>query len=188
MSVRSPIVHRAGVLLVWLAVVTGCAEAANPQRQPVAPDDGIQATGRLDGQRIAISDGEPEVTTGACGAAATGDDLCIVARTIDGAEVGLVVENPAVIGSASPVPVAADGCSGAACDGVRGRAVVGVSLDGRVRAATGGRLTPTPEAGPDASGRGYAAEFDLRLDGGDRLVGSFNVRPAGPRRASPAPS
>lgn len=155
-------------------VMAACGSAEQPQRQAVAADDGVQATGRLGGQRVAISDGEPAVTSGDCDPAdGADDDLCLTARTIDGLEVTVVIENPAVLVDGETVPVRADGCAGAACDGVDEVAVVDVLTSGDRTRASGGRLAVR------GTGTRVAADFTLSLPGGDQLIGSFNVAPAG---------
>lgn len=160
------------VLVLTVSVLTGCVEAEVVQRQPEAPDDGLQATGRLDGGRVAISDGGPAVTLGDCDAGGEVDeDLCMVARTINGQQVALVLENPGVLAEGTEIPVRGDTCTGAACDRVRGHAVVDLRLGTREVRATDGRLTVT------AADERYAARFDLQLPRGEELRGSFNVRP-----------
>lgn len=159
----------AGVLAM---AATGCADAEQPQRQPEAADDGLQATGRIDGQRVAISSGDPQVVLGDCDANDGLDrDLCLLARTIDGLELNVVLENPDVLTEGAPTPVRDDPCDGPACDDVAEHAVVDVRVGGEQVRATGGRIVPS------ATGERYIADFDLRLPGSDRLVGGFNVRP-----------
>ncbi len=143
------------------------------QRQAEAGDDGVQATGRLDGSRVAISDGDPEVVVGDCDPGdGTDQDVCWVARTIDGLTVAFVVENPAVLVAGESVAVRASSCT--SCDDVDDRAVVDVRVDGASRRAGGGRLDV------QAAGGRYAAGFQVTFAGGDRLSGSFNVRPRAP--------
>lgn len=160
------------VLVLTGGMLTGCVEAEVVQRQPEAPDDGLQATGRLDGGRVAISDGGPVVTLGDCDPRGEADeDLCMVARTINGQQVNLVLENPAVLIAGEELPVRGDTCGGAACDQVAGHAVVDLRLGAREVRATGGRLTVT------AADERYAARFDLQFPRGEELRGTFNVRP-----------
>ncbi len=140
------------------------------QRQPAAPNDGLQATGRIDGSRIVVSYGDPAVTLGDCDPRdATDTDLCLVSRTIGGSQVTLVIENPDVLAAGETVPVEADPC--ATCDDVAGLAVVEVRYERGSLRARGGRLQVT------AADERYTATFDLRLPGNDQLVGEFNVRP-----------
>lgn len=164
----------AALALLALAVV-GCGAFEEVQRQPEAPDDGVQATGLIDGSRVAISRGEPGVVHGDCDANDGLDrDLCLRVRTIDGLSLNLVIENPDALQEGERLDVRRDPCE--QCDDVAGHAVVRVRIGDRTLEAQGGHVTPT------AVGERIAADFDLRLRGGDRLTGSFNVRPgaAGP--------
>lgn len=164
---------RGGVgALVGALLLAGCLDAEQPQRQAEAADDGLQATGRIGGQRVAISSGDPRVVAGDCDANDGLDtDLCLLVRTIDGLELNIVIENPDVLTGDDPIPVRDDPCTGTACDEVAEHAVVDVRLEDMERRVTGGRITPM-----ETNSR-VAAEFDLRLTGSDRLVGGFNVRP-----------
>lgn len=160
------------VLLAALAVAGGgCVEAEVVQRQPEAPDDGLQATGRVDGSRLAISAGGPTVTLGDCDPRGEADrDLCLAARTINGISANLVIENPDVLAADARVPVADDPC-GAGCDAVVDHAVVDLRLGPDQVRANGGDI-----AVEQTSPR-YVASFDLEFPQGGRLSGDFNVRP-----------
>jgi hypothetical protein len=174
---------RAAMLVVAAVVaavaLTGCEDGDGDDvplvtdvQPPPSPDAGIQATGTLDGQRVAISRGNPIVVVGDCDANdGLDEDLCILSRTIDGRSVNLVVENPAVLVPGETVQVVT--CD-AGCDEVTDGVVVELRLDDGVRPAEGGRLV-VAEAGPR-----WIAEFDLRLPSGDRLIGSFDVEPTPP--------
>lgn len=162
--------RRLAGLLVAAAVLSGCAEGDAVQRQPVTGDDGVQATGRLDGRRIAISSGAPDVVLGDCDAGDGLDrDLCLNVRTIDGITLNLVVENPDALPPGERLPVRDSGCVAVACDDVVDRAVVDVRVAGRQVRATGGSLT-LGRLDARAVGR-----FDLRLPDGDGLLGTFDV-------------
>lgn len=138
--------------------------------QPEGRDDGIQATGLLDGSRVAISRGNPIVVVGDCDANdGFDDDLCILSRTIDGLEINLVVENPAVLVPGETVEAGIDCSFG--CDDVTEGAVVELRVDGEVRPVQRGTLT-VREAGPR-----WIADFDLVLSFGDNLKGTFDVAP-----------
>lgn len=151
-------------------VLSGCADAAVEHRQPEAVDDGVQVTGTLDGARIAISEGVPDVTFGDCDPGIEIDeDVCWSARTIDGLTVGVVVENPAVLRAGEQVEVVDVDCD-LDCDEVTEGVVVEVRWDGQRARAVGGRLDVAEV------GERVAADLDLRLPGSDRLTGSFNVR------------
>lgn len=162
---RAAALALAGVLLAG-----GCAEGDVVQRQAQTRTDGVQATGILDGRRVAISSGDPEVVLGDCDSGDGLDrDLCIVARTIDGITVSLVIENPDALAVDAALPVRAHPCSATACDEVAGQAVVDVRVAGEQRRATAGHLRP---------GRleeRVAVEFELRFRDGDRLTGGFDV-------------
>lgn len=162
-------------MLVLIALfLVGCVSTDESQRQPEVPDDGLQATGLLDGRRIAISRGEPDVVHGDCDANDDLDrDLCLRVRTIDGVSLNLVLENPDALVTGERLEVRRDPCTH--CDDVRDHAVVRVRTDGTTRQVEGGHLTPS------LVGERIAAEFDLRLPNGDRLTGSFSVRPGAAR-------
>lgn len=154
-------------------VLVGCASAGLPQRQPEALDDGVQATGRLDGRRVAVSDGSPATNLVDCDVeAGDDDDVCWTARTIDGSTIVFVVENPAALAASATVPIRDDDCD--TCDDVVDHAVVELRIDGVRRRATGGRLQ-VREVGDR-----YAASFDVRFRGGDVLTGQFNIRELAP--------
>lgn len=162
------------VVLALLAVgMAGCGDDETAPVQPVTPnsrDQGIQATGTLDGQRVAISRGNPTVVVGDCDASDGLDrDLCILARTISGQSINLVIENPAVLVPGETVTAGVE-CTGA-CDDVTAGAVAELRIDGDVRPVERGSVT-VAEAGPR-----WIGEFDLVLSGGDRLIGTFDVEP-----------
>lgn len=162
--------RRLAVASLLAALTAGCVGGEEVQRQPEADDDGIQATGTIDGRRVAISRGAPVVTLGDCDPNEGLDrDLCLVFRTIDGVQMNLVVENPDALVAGETIDVRARDCVG--CDDVTDVAVVDLRIDSEQRRAEGGRLVVR-----EADER-YAVEFDLRLPSGDRLTGSFNVRP-----------
>lgn len=152
--------------------MSGCADDGATQRPPQGPGEGITLTGRLEGRAVSVSDGAPEVLLGDCDRAAGPDsDLCIVTRTIDGARIGLVLENPAVMRDGGEVPVRAGSCTD--CDDVVDHAVVDLRTDGSSLRAVGGSLRTT------AAGPRRAAQFRLRFHDGGEVTGRFNVRPPG---------
>lgn len=158
---------------VLALVLLGCASPNVPQRQPEAVDDGVQATGRLDGRRVAISDGAPETNLTDCDPGGLpDDDVCWIARTIDGVTVAFVVENPAVLAADETVRVRDGDCD--TCDDVRDHAVVDLRVDGTQQRATSGRLAV------QQVGERYAADFEVRFVSGDALTGSFNIRQLAP--------
>lgn len=154
-------------------LVAGCASSSVGQRQAEALDDGVQATGRLDGARVAISDGDPETSLVDCDPGfETDDDVCWIARTIDGTTVAFVIENPAALVPSERLAVRASDCE--TCDDVTDHAVVELRVDGEVRRAVGGSLVPTEV------GERYAVRFDVSFPGGDQLDGRFNIREHAP--------
>lgn len=161
-----------GVLLAAL-VLSGCEEGDDVQLpvdtvQPESGEDGIQATGLLDGSRVAISRGYPTVVVGDCDANdGLDEDVCIVARTIDGISVTMVIENPDVLVPGETVEAGVR-CS-VDCDDVTEGAVVEFRIDGEVRQVQRGTFT-VEQAGPR-----WVADFDLELPFGDGLQGSFDV-------------
>ncbi len=159
-------------LAAWAALavlLAGCASSSVAQRQPEALDDGVQATGRLFGGRIAISDGSPETNLVDCDPRdGPDDDVCWIARTIDGLTVAFVVENPGALVAGETVPVRAHECQD--CDDVVDQAVVDLRIEGEQRRATSGRLVVH-----EADER-YAADFRIRFQDGDEITGTFNIR------------
>lgn len=179
----TPAVRRrlAGVLLAAL-VAAGCAEGDVVQEQPETGRDGLQATGRLGGSRVAISSGDPNVTFGDCDPGdGLDEDLCLVARTIDGLRVNLVIENPDAMVEGEVLPVRADTCTGEACDAVTDHAVIDLRVEGEQFRARGGTLRTR------AAGERYVADVDIRFPDGDNLVGSFDVAEPRVSNAPPPP-
>jgi hypothetical protein len=167
---RSSTLRRVAAAALPLVLLAGCVGGEDVQRQPVSREDGLQATGLLDGRRVAISRGEPIVVDGDCDPNdGLDDDLCMLVRTLDGIQLNLVIENPAVLQTGSTLDVRERDCT--TCDDVTDVVVLDVRVDGDQRRAEGGSLDVS------AGGDRYAAEFDLNLPGGDRLTGSFDVRP-----------
>ena len=161
------------VLLVAVSLAAvGCAEE-EAQRDPVGPDDGLQVTGQLLGRRFAVSDGEPEVVVGDCDPADGHDeDVCIIARTLDGQNFGIVIENPAALVVGEAVPVSQFACVAEVCDAHLDSVLLQVRIDGRPLDATGGTVTATIVGPPR-----WAASFSVRFVDGGGLSGSFDVRP-----------
>jgi hypothetical protein len=158
-------------LVVGLALlVTACVTPeGSTHRQPEAVDDGVQVTGVLGGSRIAIASGAPEVSFRDCdGGDGLDDDVCWVARSIDGLTLAFVIENPAVLVAGEAIPVRDDPCDH--CDDVTDKVVVDIRVNGEQRRATGGTMTVIEIA------ERIAARFRLTFPGGDDLTGTFNVR------------
>jgi hypothetical protein len=155
-----------GLALLTSACVT---PEGSTHRQPEAVDDGVQVTGVLDGSRVAITSGAPEVSFRDCDSSDGLDrDVCWVARTIDGLSLAFVIENPDVLVAGETIPVRGDPCD--QCDDVTGKAVVDLRVDGEQRRATSGSITVIEV------GERIAARIRIELPGGDDLTGSFNVR------------
>lgn len=161
-----------GFLAAWMAgavLLAGCASSSVAQRQPEALDDGVQATGRLGGARIAVSDGSPETNLVDCDPGNGPDeDMCWIARTIDGLTIAFVVENRDALVAGETIPVRDHDCDD--CDEVRDQAVVDLRIDGDQRRATSGRIVVR-----EADER-FAADFRIRFPDGDELTGAFNIR------------
>lgn len=158
-------------LAVGLALVaTACVTPeGSTHRQPEAVDDGVQVTGVLDGSRVALTSGAPEVSFRDCdGGDGLDEDVCWVARTIDGVSLAFVIENPGALVAGETLPVRSDACD--ACDDVTDHLVVDIRVGGQQRRATSGTMTVA------AVGERVAARFRVEFPGGDDLTGSFNVR------------
>lgn len=166
---KGPAVVASRIVTALLGVVlAGCAGSGVPQRQPEALDDGVQATGRLDGQQVAISDGSPETNLVDCDPQTPDEDVCWIARTIDGLTIAFVIENPGALVVDEQIRVRDSTC--VACDDVTDQAVIDLRIDGEQRRASSGRLR-VREVGDR-----YAASFDIRFPDADRLTGEFNIR------------
>lgn len=162
------------VAVALLALLgAGCVDDEGAQQaQPVSGQDGLRATGVLDGARIAISRGSPTVVLGDCDPNEGLDrDLCMLVRTIDGLQINLVIENPDALVAGEELPIGERACGETGCDGITDVAVVFLRVNGEQLPVEGGRLV-VRETGPR-----YAAEFDLRLPNGERLTGEFDVSP-----------
>lgn len=155
-----------GLALLLSACVT---PEGSTHRQPEAVDDGVQVTGVLNGSRVAITSGAPEVSFRDCDSSDGLDqDVCWVARTIDGLSLAFVIENPAVLVAGSTIAVRDDPCSD--CDEVVDKVVVDIRVNGEQRRATSGSITVIDV------GERIAARIRIELPGGDDLTGSFNIR------------
>lgn len=158
------------VVAATCLAMAGCATSNPSHRQAEATDDGVQATGVLDGARVAISRGVPQVVFGDCDAGdGLDNDICWVARTIDGASVAFVIENPDAMVAGETLEVVQSDCTH--CDEVTDGVVVEVRANGVSRRPVAGWVEVVTVPGERA-----AANFDLDFAGGDRLQGSFNVR------------
>lgn len=157
--------------MLAVVVLTACPSAV--QRQPAAPDDGIQFAGRIGTQQLNVSDGAPEVQLGDCDPNEGPDrDLCLVTHTVGGQSLAVVIENPDAMEPGVRLPVVAAPRAGCApgCDDVRDGAVVELRLEGERTFADGGVLTVRE------TGDRYAVSFVLQVGGGS-ITGRFNVAP-----------
>ncbi len=145
------------------------------QRPPAVPDDGLQLTGELQGARIHVSDGDPEVLYGDCDPGdGRDDDLCMIASMIDGGRIGLVIENPealvegeALTPRAACPPHPSPSPSEGECEST---VIVEIRLGTQRLRPVGGLLSVS------AGGPRYAARFTLRFASGT-VTGAFDVRP-----------
>lgn len=158
--------------MLTATLLTGCGETPNAPRQAEVPNDGVQLSGRVGGANLSVSFGDPDFLVADCDPDDGLDrDWCLVARSIDGARVELVIENPPAFVAGETLDVDLDRC--VACDDVEGAAVVDLVVDGTRRRAINGSVEVI-ETGPR-----YAMSFTLRFDDGGTISGEFNVRPLG---------
>lgn len=164
---------RVATALAALALVlTACGETPNAPRQAEAPNDGVQLSGRVGGAQLSVSFGDPDFQLTDCDPQDGIDrDWCLTARSIDGARVDLIFENPTALAAGETYDVIFDRCTD--CDDVTGGAVIDLAVSGERRRAVGGQLRVI-EVSPR-----YAASFTLRFDDGGTISGEFNVRPLG---------
>lgn len=145
------------------------------QRPPAAADDGLQLSGELRGDRIHVSDGDPEVLYGDCDPGDGRDvDLCLIASMIDGGRIGLVIENPdELVKGRMLTPRAtcpADAGLSPSPRDCEGTVIVEVRHGAERLRPFGGTLAVA------AAGPRYAARFTLRFADGI-LSGAFDVQP-----------
>lgn len=168
-------VQRGLAVLAAVGLLGACT--ADAEGQPVARDgrSGLQATGTVEARQVAVGRGLPELVVGDCDPIDGPDsDVCIITDTIDGRQLVLAFENPAVLEEGAGLDVGDPACgSPAACDEVTDVAIVTVKFetDDPIR-ATGG----TVRMGQVLPFRNYVGEFSLELPDG-RLNGSFDVVP-----------
>lgn len=159
--------------LVAALLLAGCTQPSQTQQ---ARDGraGLQLSGTLDGRQVAVSDGGPEFVVGDCDPPDGPDqDVCALARDLDGALFALVFENPDVLVAGAVLAIGGPCPTPSRCDLVGDRAIV------RIQSGTGRRLTV---AGGEVRlrvaerGRRYTGDIRLALPGG-RLSGSFDLVP-----------
>jgi hypothetical protein len=179
-SLRRPGRHRTLPLLALVAALSLAACGETPGDVLPDPRDGrsgLRLTGQVGGRQIALSDGLPVLNTTDCDVAAGPDrDVCFVTRDISGESIIVIIENPDALAEGETLPVEAAPCRDRLdCDEVEGVAVVDVQIGlgaDRIR-ATGGTLAIDVLV----PGSRYRGSLDLRLPGGDRLRGEFDVVP-----------
>lgn len=174
MSRRSRTGRGLAALFLAALVTAGCAGDEAAQRQAQSAREGLQITGQFSGRRVAVSSGAPDVVFGDCDPNLGLDrDLCVTGRTIDGGQLTIVIENPAVLTAGRRIPVRSHPCD-TDCDGINSQAVVDVRLAGESHRAIAGSLTPTTSDGR------LAVDLSLTLPSGGRLSGEIDV--SDPRR------
>jgi hypothetical protein len=159
-------------VLAGVLSLAACGDSGIATRQPEVPNDGIQMSGRVGGAQLSVSFGDPDFLITDCDVDDGLDgDWCLVARSIDGARVQIVFENPIVFTAGAVLDVDLSSCRG--CDDVTTAAIVDVRVGDKAKRAIAGTVRVI-EVGPR-----YAMTFTLRFDDGGTLAGEFNVRPLG---------
>ena len=161
-------------MLVLLALLVACGSSdALPEAR--GGRSGLQGTGTLDGQQVAVTQGLPELVVGDCDPIDGRDtDVCAITDTIGGRLFVLTIENPDVLVPGERLPVGPGDCaSPQACDDVTDVAIVTLKLDtdAPVRATDGSLVVERVE--PFAN---YRGEVDLDLPNGF-FSGSFDLIP-----------
>ena len=168
---------RGALICAAVLVLAGCGEGASlgQAAQPREGRAGIQATGRIGGSQVAVSDGAPGFETGDCDPMDGADvDVCAIARDINGQVFVLSFENPGVLTPDTTLEIGDPGCDPRGCDEVTDVALVDVQsgVGSRMRARSGQlRLR---QVQPYLR---YAGSAELRLPDG-RLSVEFDLVPA----------
>ncbi|QBI21207.1 hypothetical protein ER308_17615 [Egibacter rhizosphaerae] len=169
-----------GVLLGALVVLSACGTAAVDDSREAG--SGLELTGDVDGARVTVNDGAPELVVGDCSPRfGPGTDVCAISRAVGGEVFVLSIENPEVLEVGDTLDVAASDCRGPTCDDVTEHAVIDVQLgaNDRVRAQGGTLRVDVVE-----EFRRYAGRLRLELPDG-RLSGSFDLVPLPDDRGRP---
>ena len=164
------------LLCVLVLTLLGCGRApGDVLPEPREGRSGVQGSGRLDGDQVAILDGLPTVNFADCDVDDGPDrDVCIITEDISGTLLVIEFENPDVLVPGAVLDVSTRPCSAASCDQVADGAVVELRVDGAdPRRATAGQVV-IDEA--EAFTR-YRGEADLRFGGDDRLQLTFDIIP-----------
>jgi hypothetical protein len=167
---------RALLSMLLAVTLSACVELGSSTTiQPRGGRSGMQLTGRIDGQPIAVTEGLPRLDAADCDPNdGVDEDVCVVSRTIDGTLFVLVLENPAVLRPGTTLDVADRPCPRpSTCDAVDDVAIVDVQLGtGRRVRATGGTL----ELEVVEPAMRYRGSLLLQFPDGT-LTGDFDVIP-----------
>lgn len=181
-AVRHRTRRTVGSLSLAAVLLAGCGEAPTEPRPVVAPNEGVQLSGQVGRAQLSVSDGDPAFSITDCDVDDGVDrDWCLVARSIDGSKVTLIIENPAIFVAGAELDVDFDRCRD--CDDVTTGAIVDLIVDGTRRRAIDGAVKVVQ------AGDRYVLSFRLRFDDGGSISGECNVRPSGvivPADASPS--
>lgn len=156
------------------ALLSGCVEPVEPTLQPRDGRAGLQLAGTLRGRQVAVSDGNPQLVRDDCDPNdGTDEDLCVLARDIDGELLVLAFENPQALEEGEVLRFTDACATPAECDAMRGAVVLDVQHGvGRRRRVTAGELR-LDVAEP---GERYAGRIRITLPGGS-LAGTFDLVP-----------
>lgn len=172
------VVTRLLVLLALLALLTAaCGETpGDVLPNPRDGRSGIQLSGRIGDRPISLSDGLPTLNTSDCDLPDGPDrDVCFVTRDVNGDQLVIVFENPAVLVEGAVLDVGPSDCgTPRECDAVTDVAIVEVRFrdDEPVLAASGQlRVEVVVE------GNRYRGDLRLRLPDGSNLTGTFDLVP-----------
>jgi hypothetical protein len=155
-------------------LLPGCVEPRDTSEQPREGRAGLQLAGTLRGRQLAVSDGSPSVLVQDCDPRdGIDEDLCVVARDIDGELVVLSFENPEALVE-DEVLRFTDACARPEeCDAVRESVVLDVQHgSGPRRRVTAGELRLEVVE----PGERYVGRLRLILPNGT-LAGSFDLVP-----------
>lgn len=164
------------LLLSLMLLLTACGEAADNILPP--PRDGrsgVQLSGLLDDRQVAISAGLPVLNASDCDVQEGPDqDVCVLARDINGELVRIIFENPDVLVDGATLPVGTGDCADPrACDDVTDVAIIDIQFGDRPRQRAIGGTLNIEVAVPATR---YRGDFDIELTDGD-LSATFDVVP-----------
>jgi len=163
------VARRPLLALAAAAMAMSACAGTDTQRQPTSSNEGLQLTGQYAGAQLSVSDGAPQLVAGDCDPGdGLDDDLCIIAVSLDGAQVAIVFENPITLVTGATLTIDDVECGG--CDGVTDVAVVELRVDGDAARVAGGSVVVI-DAGPVR----LAGDLHLRFLDGGSLNGTFDV-------------